>query len=151
LSTSKSDDDIPPGILAEFLFAYYLRIEGVRWTMTTVLDEDHAIDILATGHRRLKGQRTPIAIQITRSRRSNGKAKEFARKAGLRTKGPLLYVKFRCRPTRKATKGLAAALVELWTDPARQTRRAHAIVLKADGTYHWMAIPQPDGSQPRRL
>jgi hypothetical protein len=141
----KNDRDrtVPDGIEAEHQITYLLRRLGFYQTMTTELDEEHATDALVTGHRKVKEKRPPIAVQLTKRRKSHGKAAKFVARAGKRFKGPLLYVKLRGRITLEMAQAIKTALFALWEDPERKLKRAHGINAYSDGRLRWFAIPQP--------
>jgi hypothetical protein len=142
--TENLPEEIPPGIEWEARFAFYLRELGWRFTISTDLDLTHAIDILVTGHESHRLGRGRIAVQLTSCRRSNGKAKDFAKRAGRRVKGPLLYAKFQGRPGPKMAKALDRGLLELCrADGPKAARRAHGFMIYSDASTRWFGIMQP--------
>lgn len=137
------DETLSRGDIVHYRLFALLRRLGFRLTTSSDLDDFHAIDILVTGHPRRKGA-PRTALQITVARKSSGKAGRFARWAGKRIKGPLLYVRCRGHANQAMVEALRDALYEVWDNPDWREQRARGLVIRSDGTRRWFRIPQPD-------
>jgi hypothetical protein len=141
---------IPLGNEAEFQLLYLLwQREDVFFTYTVALDRFFATDALVTGIGRRRGL-PAIPVQITLQRWAGGKASDFVAKASKKFAGPLLYLRIEGKVTLKMATAFREALVALWDDPTKQTRRAHGVMVRSDGVKRWFRIPQPNEAQRRR-
>ncbi len=138
------------GNLAEFRLLYLLwRREDVFYTYTVAHDRFFATDALVTGIGRRRGL-PAIPVQITIQRKANGKASDFVAKASKRFAGPLLYLRIEGDVTLKMAAAFRDALLSLWDDPAKRTRRAHGVVVRSDGAKRWFRILQPHEARRRK-